>query len=330
MSTATSSVAVATDDPRNSNARLPSAGTVLVAQKFFGTAAPGSVAGNLPGDLFTDTTAHNEYVCGAPSGTAAPACTTVSAGGWLQVNGGGGGTGDVVGPASSTAGHLATFADTTGKLIQDGGAIPTGSQFNIQTDVSGSRSNNVAYQNTSSSPIIVAASISTMASAYVFVYNGPSNATANNIGDMTTGGDYRNFSFVVPASWWYKINAIGGWSAAIIIEWSGSGSGGGYSGPTAQSRFVDGSGRAIDGTIYHNTGTTPIWVTASGQCSLGSGDMYAMAASTTPPSSSTDIVGISSTFTSWGSVTFSVLPSWYYSVTPETCSLSHTFWTEWK
>lgn len=30
--------------------------------------------------------------------------------------------GDVTGPASSTTGHVATFADTTGKVIQDGGA----------------------------------------------------------------------------------------------------------------------------------------------------------------------------------------------------------------
>lgn len=36
-------------------------------------------------------------------------------------------TGDVVGPASSTTGNIATFSDTTGKLIQDGGkALPTG------------------------------------------------------------------------------------------------------------------------------------------------------------------------------------------------------------
>jgi hypothetical protein len=67
--------------------------TTLIAQKFFGTAAPGSVSGNLPGDLYTDTTNHNEYVCNAPSGTGAPACTSVSAAGWLQVNGGGGGSG---------------------------------------------------------------------------------------------------------------------------------------------------------------------------------------------------------------------------------------------
>lgn len=37
--------------------------------------------------------------------------------------GGGGGTGNVVGPASSVAGHLAVFADTSGELIADGGAL---------------------------------------------------------------------------------------------------------------------------------------------------------------------------------------------------------------
>jgi hypothetical protein len=61
--------------------------TTKVPQKFFGTSAPGSVSGNLPGDLFTDTTAHNEYVCNAPAGTATPACTSVTAAGWLLLNG---------------------------------------------------------------------------------------------------------------------------------------------------------------------------------------------------------------------------------------------------
>lgn len=37
--------------------------------------------------------------------------------------GGGGGSGDVVGPASALDGHLALFDGTTGKLIKDGGAI---------------------------------------------------------------------------------------------------------------------------------------------------------------------------------------------------------------
>lgn len=41
-------------------------------------------------------------------------------GGW-DVVAGGGGSGDVVGPASSVAGRIATYSDTTGKLLADGG-----------------------------------------------------------------------------------------------------------------------------------------------------------------------------------------------------------------
>ena len=37
-----------------------------------------------------------------------------------------GGAGDVVGPAGATDGHLAVFDGATGKLLKDGGAIPTG------------------------------------------------------------------------------------------------------------------------------------------------------------------------------------------------------------
>lgn len=63
----------------------------IVPFTFFGTSAPGSVSGNLPGDLFSDTTDHNIYQCNAPSGTSAPACTSVSVGSWTQLNGGGSG-----------------------------------------------------------------------------------------------------------------------------------------------------------------------------------------------------------------------------------------------
>jgi hypothetical protein len=67
-----------------------------IAQKFFGTAAPGSVTGNLPGDTFSDTANYNDYWCNAGAGTAAPACTSVAVGGWTQLNGVGvgGGLGD--------------------------------------------------------------------------------------------------------------------------------------------------------------------------------------------------------------------------------------------
>ncbi len=65
-----------------------SAVTTLLAQKFFGSGAPGSVATNLPGDLYSDTTNHKDYWCAAASGTAAPACTSVTSGGWTLLNSG--------------------------------------------------------------------------------------------------------------------------------------------------------------------------------------------------------------------------------------------------
>jgi hypothetical protein len=43
------------------------------------------------------------------------------------------GSGDVVGPDSSTDGHLAVFNGTTGKLIKDGGAVPGGGGATIES-----------------------------------------------------------------------------------------------------------------------------------------------------------------------------------------------------
>jgi hypothetical protein len=99
--------------------------TTTVAQKFFGTAAPGSVATNLPGDLFTDTTGHNEYVCGAPAGTAAPACTSVTAGGWLLINGGGSAPPTTANFLSGTSGVL-TDSGESKATINPAATLPSG------------------------------------------------------------------------------------------------------------------------------------------------------------------------------------------------------------
>lgn len=57
-----------------------------IGQKFFGTSAPTSPSGNLPGDTFSDTTNFKVYGCTAPSGTSAPACTAVGLGNWVLLN----------------------------------------------------------------------------------------------------------------------------------------------------------------------------------------------------------------------------------------------------
>ena len=64
-----------------------------LAAKYWGSGPPVSIVGNLPGDLYFDTTNNIEYFCAAAAGTAAPACSSVSAGNWtvttipIQVNG---------------------------------------------------------------------------------------------------------------------------------------------------------------------------------------------------------------------------------------------------
>jgi hypothetical protein len=76
----------------SSGVHTTSVDSTYIPQKFFGSTVPGSIVGNLPGDLYSDTVGHNEYWCAAPASIVAPACTSVSVGGWTKLNGGGSGT----------------------------------------------------------------------------------------------------------------------------------------------------------------------------------------------------------------------------------------------
>lgn len=111
-------------------------GCARYPQIFFGTTAPGSVSGNLPGDLFSDTTNHNDYWCNATSGTAAPACTSVTVGGWTLLNTTGTGGGNVSTSGTPTANTLAMFIDAThignSNVLQDAttGQITTAKSLN--------------------------------------------------------------------------------------------------------------------------------------------------------------------------------------------------------
>jgi len=114
--------------------------TAYVSRTFFGTAPPGSVAGNLPGDLFSDTTGHHLYRCDATVGTNPPACSSVTVNGWTQTDAGtipgqtfdnvtSRLTGDVTGSSAantvnSVKGKAVTTPTTKGDLmVYDGAGI---------------------------------------------------------------------------------------------------------------------------------------------------------------------------------------------------------------
>lgn len=69
---------------------------------------------------------------------------------WVLINVPGG-TGDVVGPASAVNNHVALFDTTSGKLIKDGGALPTGDVVGPGSAVSG----NLAVFSGTSGKVIV-------------------------------------------------------------------------------------------------------------------------------------------------------------------------------
>ena len=109
--------------------------TTTLTQKFFGTATPGSVTGNLPGDLYTDTTNHNEYVCNAPSGTVTPACTTVATAEWMLINGGSGGI-SACGASPPASGSANAYCYDTSNILwkcsNGASACTTTSQWTVQ------------------------------------------------------------------------------------------------------------------------------------------------------------------------------------------------------
>lgn len=83
------------------------------------------------------TQAGETYVCLVPH-TSGVFATDLAAGKWIKVAAKGAdglGVGDTVGPAGATAGHIATFADTTGKLLADGGvAVSADGTFASNSD----------------------------------------------------------------------------------------------------------------------------------------------------------------------------------------------------
>jgi hypothetical protein len=84
------------------------------------TAAEKTIIGNTSGTNTGDQVGDGTTITG-----------TGTAGDPFVASASGSGSGDVVGPAGATDGHLAVFDGATGKLLRDGGTVPTGGASNF-------------------------------------------------------------------------------------------------------------------------------------------------------------------------------------------------------
>lgn len=87
--------------------------------------------------------------------------------------------GDVVGPASATDGNLAVFDGTTGKLIKDGGAAPTGTVSSVSVTTANGVSGTVATATTTPAISLALGAITPSSVA-------ASGAVSDSVGSMSS------------------------------------------------------------------------------------------------------------------------------------------------
>lgn len=165
---------------------------------YTGFKAPSSLAGNVVYTLPTaDAGASGYSLTSNGSGTLS----------WTNVSGGGGGSGDVVGPSSSTDNSIARFDSTTGKLIQDTGANATLSDGGllalasyITLESAGIRIWRGATATTQSLGIGASALNAQQSGGQQNVCVGHSSGAAITTGDRNIGLGYQSVNAVVSAS----------------------------------------------------------------------------------------------------------------------------------
>lgn len=112
----------------------------------------------------------------------------------ITSGGGGGGTGDVVGPASSTAGNAAVFASGTGKLLADSGIALTAAAVGF-TIAGGTTSKTLTVLNTGTAALLEVANNFTIAGAA----NSPAMVLSGAIFAGGTGTSTKPLFLIEPA-----------------------------------------------------------------------------------------------------------------------------------
>lgn len=214
-------------------------------QLFFGTSAPGSVAGNLPGDLFSDTNNNKLYQCNAASGTAAPACTAPTAGGWALLN------------TASSGGGATTPSFVLGSNILTVGGNLSGSviaQYQVGATVYPFTTSQTASSPTGTGNVRFYISPDSPAGGLIAGYDsGLSSLTCS--GGMTCTPSIAGFPVdsIPLATWHVTSNSFDG-SAAVTVIVAGS----------ASYKIIAGSGI---GVAYSGNGVT---LTATGGGTIAS------------------------------------------------------------
>lgn len=227
-----------------------------------------------------------------------------------------------------------TFSGDAGIILQDGKVLKTthdlgsGTLTATPTDVTGSRSLNVVYQNTTGAPLHV----------FVTASNGQSNVTdlEAHWGSTSAVSEFygswsqsymRAGSIIVPSNYYYRFRAAGGSPQISLSNWVETKLfGGGTDGSTTKMTLVvdevTGTARST-GTTYQNG---PNWRYISASENITNGTLSLNADPSTNPPTTQRVLMISA---DWKTLSYWVPPGWYYKVVcSATCNDGAHRWYE--
>ncbi|MDE2105522.1 MAG: hypothetical protein KGL39_50310 [Patescibacteria group bacterium] len=174
----------------------PATGGALIGLNAAGSAvaqvAPNTigyvVTDNGPGKPFTSqpvTAATGGNVVGPANSTSGHVATFADATGKTLSDGGTGG--NVTGPGSSTSGHVATFADATGKTLSDGGSLALSFSESAKTgNFTAAVGNSYAVDISANSVVCTLPTAASVAGQMIVVWVSNNNGTTYNLAFNTT------------------------------------------------------------------------------------------------------------------------------------------------
>ena len=161
-------------------------------------------------------------------------------------------------------------------------------------------------------------------------------ATDTNLLYLSKGGSWVLIGFVPPASlaqgdifYWNgtTLARLAASTSGYYLKTYGAGANPGWASVVNFSTQTDATAsRAIDGTIYHNTGSTPMMVTVTLAGGPSADARFFCDSGSSPTTKVAEFVNAAG----YSATTFMVLPGYYYKVTIVGGSPSLLTWIEWN